>query len=143
MPHRLLCAAALVAVGMAPASADPLPVPMVKVAQQMPGRAAGVIQVHLTVSNWQLFSPSLFEPGPMLPPCGTGAASAGISRTAIEIFDAANRKPLEGFCTFKQPQQLQDIVFGVTAADKPRFVYVTVTDRKLKRRAISAKVKIP
>jgi hypothetical protein len=139
----LLCAAVFVAVAAGPALADPLPVPVVKVAQQVPGGAGGSIQVHLAMSDWQLFSPSLFEPGPTFPRCGTGAANTGISRTAVEIFDAATRKPLQGFCTFKQPQQLQDIVFTAAAAEKPRFVYVIVTDRKLKRRTISAKVKIP
>jgi hypothetical protein len=143
-PRRLLCAAAVVAIGAASAMAEPLPTPVVKVTQQPPpaGAAAGLIQVHLTVSNWQSFPPALFEPAPTLPPCGPGAA-ASITRTSVEIFDAVNRKRLESFCTLTQPQQMQDIAFATTPAEKPRFVYVTVTDRKLKRRAMSAKVKIP
>jgi hypothetical protein len=139
----LLCAAVLAGLASAPACADPFPVPVVKVTQQRPvGAAAGPIEIHLAVTNWPAFAPSLFEPAPTQPPCGPGAAANG-SRAAIEIFDAANRKPLANLCGFKQPQQMQDIVFAVAPAEKPRFVYLTVTDRKLKRRAISVKVKVP
>ena len=144
-PRGLLGVAVVLAAGASAAWADPLPTPVVKVTQQHPivGAAAGPTQVHLTVSNWQLFSPSLFEPAPTQPPCGAGAADASISRTSVEIFDAASRKPLESFCRLKRPAELQDIVFTVTPAEKPKFVYVMVTDRKLKRRAISAKAKVP
>jgi hypothetical protein len=141
--RRLLCAAALVGTGSAPAWADPLPVPVVKVTRQQPvGTAAGPLEIHLAVTNWQAFAASLFEPAPTQPPCGPDAANNG-SRSAIEIFDAANRKPLANLCGFRQPQQMQDIVFAVASAEKPRLVYAIVTDRKLKRRAISAKVKVP
>jgi hypothetical protein len=135
-----LCAAAIAAAGAPPARAELLPKPEIKLVQARPAPESGVTQVHLTVSNWQAFAPSLFEPAPALAPCGT---SPNGSRSVVEIFNPTGNKRLESFCAFKTPGEMKDIAFAAPTLQRPKFVYVVVTDRKLKRRAKSDVLKLP
>jgi len=135
---RILWTALLVTGFVMPALAGPLPKPIVKYVGKVPD--AGLIQFNLAVLNWHAYAPALFAPAPNLPPCGTNTAS---SRTWVDIYNAVNNQRLYGFCALTAPTELQKIWFATPPAAKPKYVYVTITDRLLNQKASSNKVAIP
>jgi hypothetical protein len=83
---------------------------------------------NLSVTNWQKFSPALFEAAPDLPPCGLNTSSA---RTWVDIYNAETNQRLYGFCAFSTPENLSKLWFAVPQGTvPPKSVYVVLHDRK-------------
>ncbi len=136
---RILLAAALVAGLAAPALAQPFPPPILKYVDQYPD-FGGLIHVDLTVVNWSAYSPVLFAPVPRLPPCGLNPAA---SRTWVDIYNVRSGRRIYGFCALGAPAELTRLWFATPAAQKPRAVFITLTDRLRHRKASSNRVLIP
>ncbi len=143
MLKRTLFVATLLAglvVGLAaPASAQPFPPPIVKYVNQYPS-FGGLVHVDLTVVNWHVYSPALFVASPNLPPCGLNPSA---SRTWVDIYNARTARRIYGFCALGTPSDLTRLWFATPAAEKPRAVYITLTDRLRHRRVRSNRVIIP
>ena len=136
---RILLAAALLDGLSAPALAQPFPPPILRYVGQHPDFPA-LIHVDLTVVNWNAYSPALFVPSPNLPPCGLNPAA---SRTWVDIYNVRTGRRIYGFCALGAPADLTRIWFATPAAQKPRAVYITLTDRLRHRRVASNRVIIP
>jgi hypothetical protein len=128
---------ALLMLGLA-ATAQAQPAPVLKYVGQHPD--LGLIHVDLTVTNWQAYPPAMFAPAPNLPPCGANPAA---SRTWVDIYNAVTNQHLNGFCALSAPVQLERLWFATPAASKPKLVYITLTDRLLKKKLVSNRVAIP
>ena len=127
--------AALLLLGLAlPAQAQPQPV--LKYVGQFPD--AGLIHVDLAVTNWQAYPPAMFAPAPNLPPCGINTSS---SRTWVNIYNGNH--VIYGFCALGAPINLTKLWFATPPAQKPKLVYIVMTDRLTKRRYVSNRVVIP
>lgn len=136
---RILWAALLVVGLAAPAVAQPFPRPILAYVGQHPD-FGGWVHVDLRVVNWRSYSPVLFVASPNLPPCGLNTAAA---RTWVDIYNARTGARIYGFCALGTPADLTRIWFATPAAAKPRGVYITLTDRLLRRRVRSNIVIIP
>lgn len=136
---QLLWAAALLVGLAAPSAAQPFPPPILKYVGQYPD-LGGLIHVDLTVVNWNAYSPVLFVPSPNLPPCGLNPAA---SRTWVDIYNVRTGRRIYGFCSLGAPFDLTRLWFATSAAQKPRAVYITFTDRLRHRRLGSNRVIIP
>ncbi len=139
MLKRILLAAALLVGLAAPALAQPFPPPILRYVGQHPDFPA-LIHVDLTVVNWNAYSPVLFVPSPNLPPCGLNPSA---SRTWVDIYNVRTGRRIYGFCALGAPADLTRIWFATPAAQKPRAVYITLTDRLRHRRVASNRVIIP
>jgi hypothetical protein len=136
---RSMLAAFLVAASSVMASAQPLPPPILKYVTQYPV-PPGLIHVDITVLNWAAYAPVLFAPAPNLPPCGLNPVS---SRTWVDIFNARTGARIYGFCSLGAPYNLLRLWFATAPAAKPKYVYITLTDRLTHRRVRSNIVAIP
>jgi len=119
-------------------SAHALPNPVLKYVTQFPD--AGLIQVDLAVTNWQVYPAAMFAPAPNLPPCGNNANS---SRTWVNIYNAVTNQVIYGFCALGAPVGLTKLWFATPPHQKPKAVYIIMTDRLAKKKYISNKVAIP
>ena len=128
---------ALLLVGLA-VSAQAQPSPILKYVGQFP--SMGFIQVNLTVTNWQAYPPAMFAPAPNLPPCGL---NPNASRTWVYIYNGQSNQYIYGFCAFNSPQDLTRLWFATPPAQKPKLVYIVMTDRLTRRRYVSNRVAIP
>lgn len=134
---RILLTVALLAGFAAPALAQPFPRPVLQYAGQFV--FGSTLIVGLTVVNWNDYSPALFAASPKLPPCGLNAAA---SRTWVDIYNVRNTR-LYGFCDLGEPFSLTQLWFSLPSAQRPRSVYITLTDRLRLRRVVSNRVAIP
>lgn len=134
---RILLTVALLAGFAAPASAQPFPRPVLQYAGQYV--FGSTLIVGLTVVNWNDYSPALFAESPKLPPCGLNTAA---SRTWVDIYNIRNKR-LYGFCDLREPFYLTQLWFSLPSAQRPRSVYITLTDRLRLRRVVSNRVAIP
>jgi hypothetical protein len=134
---RLLVAVALLVGFATPALAQPFPRPVLQFTGQL--IFGPTLIVGLTVVNWRDYSHSLFAESPKLPPCGLNTSA---SRTWVDIYNARGRR-LYGFCDFADPSNLSQLFFSVPITERPRAVYVTLTDRLRHRIVVSNKVVIP
>jgi hypothetical protein len=135
---KRILAAALLLLGLAvPALAGP-PQPVLKYLGQFPDM--GLIHVNLAVTNWQAYPPAMFAPAPNLPPCGINANS---SRTWVDIYNAATNLRIYGFCALGAPLDLTRLWFATPPHQKPKAVYIIMTDRLAKQKYKSNKVAIP
>ena len=92
---------------------------------------------HLTITNRGDFPEYLFEPAPDLPPCGLNKNS---SRTWLEIYSENGRR-IYGYCAIRSAAELERFSFGVANGQPtPGKVYVTLIDRRLKKRYKSNRV---
>ncbi|MBR0989998.1 hypothetical protein JQ580_04620 [Bradyrhizobium japonicum] len=134
---RLLVAVALLVGFVTPALAQPFPRPVLQFTGQL--IFGPTLIVGLTVVNWRDYSHSLFAESPKLPPCGLNTSA---SRTWVDIYNARGRM-LYGFCDFADPSNLSQLFFSVPITERPRAVYVTLTDRLRHRIVVSNRVVIP
>jgi hypothetical protein len=129
--------AALLLLGLA-VSAQAAPAPVLKYLGQFPDM--GLIHVNLEVTNWQAYPPAMFAPAPNLPPCGINANS---SRTWVDIYNALTNQRIYGFCALGAPVELKRLWFATPPTQKPKRVYIIMTDRLTKQKYKSNIVAIP
>ena len=133
---RILFAAFLIVAGATAASAQPFPNPIVRYVGQHPDM--GLIHVDLTIVNWNSYAQVFFTQQP--PACGGNPLPA---RTWVDIYNAQTNAPLNRFCDFNQPANLMKIWFARPPAQKPKYVYVVLWDRRANKRVKSNTVAIP
>jgi hypothetical protein len=138
MMIKRFLSAALLLLGLAVSAQAGPPNPVLKYAGQFPDM--GLIHVNLTVANWQVYPPAMFAPAPNLPPCGLNTNS---SRTWVNIYNASNNQVIYGFCAFGAPIDLTHMWFATSPHQKPKAVYIVMTDRLAKKKYTSNKVAIP
>jgi hypothetical protein len=130
-------AAALLLLGLAvPALAQPIPV--LKYIDQFPDGV--LIHVNIVVANSAAYPPAMFAPAANLPPCGNNANS---SRTWVDIFNGATGGRIYGFCALGRPADLQRLWFATLSAQKPRLVFIVMTDRLTHHTYKSNRIAIP
>ena len=134
---RILLAVALFIGFATPALAQRFPPPVLQFNGQL--IFGPTLIVGLTVVNWSDYSPALFAESPKLPPCGLNTSA---SRTWVDIYNARGQR-LYGFCDFNDPSNLSQLFFSVPITQRPRAVYITLTDRLRRRIVVSNKVAIP
>ncbi len=87
-------------------------------------------RVYIPVVNWNVYDNTLFRKAPELPPCGGNANS---SRTWVNIYDAATKKKIYGFCAFGSKDDLKTIWFKPQKG-KRGSVYIIIKDRACTRK---------
>jgi len=97
------------------------------------------IRYKLSVTNWNVYPPELFEAAPDLPPCGLNTES---SRTWVDIYNQDNVR-IYGFCALATSEDLKGLWFAVKQGDTPPdSVYIVMTDRRCDLSYVSNKVSI-
>lgn len=93
----------------------------------------------LSVTNWNVYPPELFEAAPDLPPCGLNTES---SRTWVDIYNQDDVR-VYGFCALATSEDLKGLWFAVKQGDAPPgSVYVVMTDRRCDLSYVSNEVSI-
>jgi hypothetical protein len=132
---RIVCAALLL-LGLAVSAQAQSPV--LKYVGQFPD--VGLIHVDVSVTNWQAYPPAMFAPAPNLPPCGI---NPNASRSWVDIYHAVTNQHLNGFCALSAPVQLQRLWFATPPSQKPKRVYLILTDRVAHTKFKSNTIAVP
>ncbi|GEM_PF-790529 len=93
----------------------------------------------LSVTNWNVYPPELFEAAPDLPPCGLNTES---SRTWVDIYNQDEVR-IWSFCTLATSEDLKGLWFAVKEGETPPdSVYIVMTDRRCDLSYVSNEVSI-